>query len=165
MNHGNANVERGFSKNKLLLTSHRTRLTMPRINGLRTVSSYMKRFDNKPQMLPYSEELISNTLKARSAYMTRIERERRATNRPAEAAAPNDSQQEVQILAKKRRAEALLAEGMTMLDNAVKGESENLVTKVAAANATIQNAEKLLDGANKELNNLKKEIALSSPAF
>jgi len=44
-----------------------------------------------------------------------------------------------------------------MLDNAVKGESENLVTKVAAANATIQNAKKMLDGANKELNNLKKK--------
>ena len=25
LNHGNADVERGFSKNKLLLTSHRTR--------------------------------------------------------------------------------------------------------------------------------------------
>ncbi|KAJ8033724.1 Myelin transcription factor 1 [Holothuria leucospilota] len=43
LNHGNADVERGFSKNKLLLTSHRTRLEMPAISGLRTVSSHISR--------------------------------------------------------------------------------------------------------------------------
>ena len=32
LNNGNADVERGFSKNKLLLTSHRMRLEMPAIN-------------------------------------------------------------------------------------------------------------------------------------
>ncbi|KAJ8043897.1 hypothetical protein HOLleu_11202 [Holothuria leucospilota] len=44
LNHGNVDVERGFSKNKLLLTSHRTRLEMPAINGLHTVSSFVSSF-------------------------------------------------------------------------------------------------------------------------
>ena len=45
LNHGNADIERGFSKNKLMVTSHRTRLSMPTINGLRTVSSYVAKYN------------------------------------------------------------------------------------------------------------------------
>ena len=46
LNHGNADIERGFSQNKLMVTSHRTRLSMPTINGLRTGSSYVAKYNN-----------------------------------------------------------------------------------------------------------------------
>ena len=60
LNHGNADVERGFSKNKLLLTSHRTRLEMPAINGLCTVSSCVSRYGSKPQGLPFSRDVVNS---------------------------------------------------------------------------------------------------------
>ena len=59
LNHGNADVERGFSKNKLLLTSHRTRLDMPTINGLRTVSSYVSKYRSELHRLPFSKDVAN----------------------------------------------------------------------------------------------------------
>ena len=76
LNHGNADVERGFSKNKLLLTSHRTRLDMPAINGLRTVSSYVSKYRSEPHRLPFSKDVANNIRSFHASYEERKKKER-----------------------------------------------------------------------------------------
>ena len=76
LNHGNADVERGFSKNKLLLTSHRTRLEMPAINGLRTVSSYVSKYQSEPHRLPFSKDVANSIRSSHARYEERKKKER-----------------------------------------------------------------------------------------
>ena len=71
LNHGNADVERRFSKNKLLLTSHRTRLDMPAINDLRTVSSYVSKYRSEPHRLPFSKDVANNIRSFHASYEER----------------------------------------------------------------------------------------------
>ena len=71
LNHGNADVERGFSKNKLLLTSHRTRLDMPAINGLHTVSSYISKYRSEPHRLPFSKDVANSIRSSHASYEER----------------------------------------------------------------------------------------------
>ena len=75
-NHGNADVERGFSKNKLLLTSHRTRLDMPAINGLHTVSSYVSKYRSEPHRLPFSKDVANSIRSSHASYEERKKKER-----------------------------------------------------------------------------------------
>ena len=75
LNHGNADIERGFSKNKLMVTSHRTRLSMPTINGLRTVSSYVLKYSSEPHKLTYSKDLIGSIRSSHSKYEERKRQE------------------------------------------------------------------------------------------
>ena len=71
LSHGNADVERGFSKNKLLLTSHRMRLEMPAINGLRTVSSYVSKYQSEPHSLPFSKNVANSICSSHASYEER----------------------------------------------------------------------------------------------
>ena len=71
LNHGNADVERGFSKNKLLLTSHRTRLEMPAINGLRTVSSFVSKYWSELHRLPFSKDVANRIRSSHASYEER----------------------------------------------------------------------------------------------
>jgi len=76
LNHGNADVERGFSKNKLLLTSHKTRLEMPAINGLRTGSSYVSKYRSEPHRLPFSRDVANSIRSSHAIYEERKKKER-----------------------------------------------------------------------------------------
>ena len=76
LDHGNADVERGFSKNKLLLTSHRTRLEMPAINGLHTISSYISKYRSKPHRLPFSKDVANSIRSSHASYEVRKKKER-----------------------------------------------------------------------------------------
>ena len=76
LNHGNADVERGFSKNKLLLTSHRTRLDMPAINVLHTVSSYVSKYQSEPHRLPFSKDVANSICSSHASYEERKKKER-----------------------------------------------------------------------------------------
>ena len=76
LNHGNADVEREFSKNNLLLTSHRTRLEMPAINGLRTVSSYVSKYRGEPHRLSFSKDVANSIRSPHASYEERKKKER-----------------------------------------------------------------------------------------
>ena len=75
LNHGNVDVERGFSKNKLLLSSHRTRLEMPATNDLRTVSSYVSKYRNEPHSLPFSKDVANSIRSSHASYEERKKKE------------------------------------------------------------------------------------------
>ena len=76
LNHSNADVEREFSNNKLLLTSHRTRLEMPAIIGLRMVSSYVSKYRSEPHRLPFSKDVANSILSSHASYEERKKRQR-----------------------------------------------------------------------------------------
>ena len=84
LNHDNADVERGFTKNKLLLTSHRTRLDMPAINGLRTVSSYVSKYRSEPDRLPFSKDVADSIRSSHAGYEERKKKEREVTKKKRE---------------------------------------------------------------------------------
>ena len=147
LNHGSADVERGFSKNKLLLKSHRTRLELPAINGLHTVSSYVSRYGSKPQSLPFSRDVVNSI---RSSHTNCEERKKEKVlkrkaeedrgKQEAEGRKPDD------LLKKKANSEALLKEGMSLLDEAMKMKDKGrAMIKAEVANAIIQNARKAIE--------------------
>ena len=59
LNHGNADIERGFSKNKLMVASHRTRLSMPRGGG--TGGALGARAPPPPHFSPQSMKCPTST--------------------------------------------------------------------------------------------------------
>ena len=124
LNHGNADVERGFSKNKLLLTSYRTRLDMPAINGLRTVSSYVSKYRSEPHRLPFSKDVANNIRSFHASYEERKKKEREVMKKRRQEEDRGEGEAEERevddLLKKKKSSDVLLQEGMSMLDEAMK---------------------------------------------
>ena len=161
LNHGNADVERGFSKNKLLLTSHRTRLDMPAINGLCTVSTYVSKYRSEPHRLPFSKDVASNIRSSHASYEERKKKEREVMKKRRQEEERGEGEAEEKevddLFKKKKSSEALLQERMSMLDEAMKMKDKGLaMTKAEAANATIQNARKATAISNHDSQRKKK---------
>ena len=147
LNHSNADVERGFSKNKLLLTSHRTRLEMPAINSLRTVSSYVSRYSSKPQSLPFSRDVVNSIRSSHTTYEER-KKEKELKRKAEEDRGKQEAEgrQPDNLHKKKANSEALLKEGMSLLNEAMKMKDKGrAMIKAEAANAIIQNARKAIE--------------------
>lgn len=72
ISHGNADVERSFSNNKMILTSHRTTISDATLNGLRKISSFMNTYDHKPELLPIDAAMLKSVRAARQNYHSRI---------------------------------------------------------------------------------------------
>lgn len=148
LNHGSADVERGFSKKKLLLTSHRMRLEMPAINGLRTVSSYVSRYGSQPQRLPFSRDVVNSIRSSHTNYEERKKKEKELKRKAEEDRGKEEAEgrQVDDLLKKKTNSEALLKEGMCLLDEAMKMKDKGrAMIKAESANAIIQNARKALE--------------------
>ena len=148
LNHSNADVERGFSKNKLLLTSHRTRLEMPAINGLRMVSSYVSRYGSKPQSLPFSRDVVNSIRSSHTNCEERRKKEKELKRKAEEDRGKQEAEgrQPDDLLKKKANSEALLKEGISLLDEAMKMKDKGrAMIKAEAANAIIQNARKAIE--------------------
>ena len=148
LNHGNADVEKGFSKNKLLLKSHRTRFEMPAINGLRTVSSYVSRYGSKPQSLPFSRDVVNSIRSSHTNYEERKKKEKELKRKAEEDRGKQEAEgrQPDDLLKKKANSEALLKEGMSLLDEAMKMKDKGrAMIKAEAANAITQNARKAIE--------------------
>ena len=145
LNHGNADVERGFSKNKLLLKSHRTRLELPAINGLRTVSSYVSRYGSKPQSLPFSRDVV-NSIRSSHTNCEERKKKEKELKRKARGKQEAEGRKPDDLLKKKANSEALLKEGMSLLDEAMKMKDKGrAMIKAEVANAIIQNARKAIE--------------------
>ena len=161
LNHGNADVERGFSKNKLLLTSHRMRWDMPAINGLYTVSSYVSKYRSEPHRLPFSKDLTNSIRSSHESYEERKKKEREVMKKRRQEEDGGEGEAEERevdnLLKKKKSSEALLQEGMSMLDEAMKIKDKGrAMTNAEAANVTIQNARKALDDRDSQRKKKRK---------
>ena len=109
LNHGNADVERGISENKLLLTSQRMRLEMPAINGLRTVSSYVSKYRSESHRLPFSKD-VANSIRSFHASYEEREKEREAMKKGEDRGEGEAEEREVDDLLKKEESSEAFAE-------------------------------------------------------
>ena len=78
LSHGNSDVERSFSENKLLLTPTRTRMSDATLNGYRATCSFMSKYARKPTNLPLMPSLRKAVNNARANYASRIEAQKMA---------------------------------------------------------------------------------------
>ncbi|KAH9375768.1 hypothetical protein HPB48_023017 [Haemaphysalis longicornis] len=121
LSHGNADVERGFSKNRRLLLE-RSNLSIESINGLRAIQSFSKRYNRDVATIPIKADMMKAVKQSHKRYIERIAREDEhaakrsklgsncSSTKPQQKQDPNT---EIH-LAKKMltNAEALIAKGM-----------------------------------------------------
>ena len=158
LKHGNANVEKGFSKNKLLLISHRTRLEIPAINGLRMVSFYSSKYRREPHKLSFSKDVAYSIRSFHASYEERKRRRERGHEKRRQEENRGEGEAEERevddLLKKAESSEALLKEAMSMLDEAMKMKDKGrAMTKAEAANAIIQNTRNALDDVQTAISN------------
>lgn len=156
LSHGNADVERSFSENKLLVTPSRTSLNDATINGYRATSSFMRKYGGDPSKLPINSAVLKAVRNARSLYMQRIELQKQAKRKLEESCTvesnakkrKNDGSEQRKVISD---ADNLSKEGMDMLNDAIKKKDFN---KVTAANAVLERARQMKTTAEEELKKL-----------
>ena len=75
LSHGNADVERSISENKLVVNHLRIRMSDATINGYRTTASFMQKYENRPEQLPIYIGVLKAVRNAKANYNQRIEAE------------------------------------------------------------------------------------------
>lgn len=77
LSHENADVERSFLSSSRVLTEDRASLSERTLNCLMVVKSGIKIYNNKPELVPVTRELISSARGAYRSYETYLSEERR----------------------------------------------------------------------------------------
>ena len=161
--HGNADVERSFSENNLILTSQRTKMSDATLNGYKATSSYMKTYESKPGKLPITTRILKAVSGARSRYMTRIAEERRMRNAQIQQEKEKTESSKSELLNKTREAKANIAEGVNMkkegmelLKKAIQSKDFN---KVSAANALLERSNELVQRGEKRMKEVEESQA------
>ena len=77
LSHGNAELERGFSKSKLVLTKNKTSMCERTFNARLTIHDVTKRYKAKLHLLPITDALLTKVYSARQSYMENLKNERR----------------------------------------------------------------------------------------
>ena len=153
LSYGNADVERSFSENKLILDEKRTRMTDETLNGYRATSSYMKQFDNDPSKLSITGPLLNAARKSRKNYENRLLEKKKATLKAADEKKEKESLKrkqtdEMKLIEKDlEHADDLHKEGMTLLQTALDAKD---FAKVHAANAILQRSVDLKQNAEEK---------------
>ncbi|CAH0562964.1 unnamed protein product [Brassicogethes aeneus] len=68
LSHGNAGVERGFSRSKLILSEDKTAMTLRTLNARLDVASALAKYQNKPHLVPIAKELLEMARMAHKSY-------------------------------------------------------------------------------------------------
>ena len=148
LSHGNADVERSFSENKLLLTPKRTRMTDATLNGYRSTSSFMKKHKGNPAKLPLTQSLRKAVTSARVNYLERIEQQKKllqSVHEEQKVTKRDEDMADVQL--QLLEAEGLLNEGTKLL---TEGCSRVDINKINAANALITRSQEMKKSANEK---------------
>ena len=78
LNHGSAQVERGFSESGLLLTATQTRMNERTLNYKMIINDSLKEFDSMPYKVSITKELLDMAQSAYRSYKTYLEDEKKA---------------------------------------------------------------------------------------
>jgi hypothetical protein len=78
LSHGNADVERGFSKSGNILTEGNTAMSLKMLNARLTVSAAMMACSNKPHLVPVTRQLLKLGCQAHSSYTAYLAEQNRA---------------------------------------------------------------------------------------
>lgn len=142
LSHGNAQLERGFSDSGRFLTDDKSQTCERTLNAAMTVKSGMKKYLNKPQLVPSSKELLQLARHACSNYKAYLEEE----SRKNEEKARKDKAQREKEAEEKERKEKLAKDKETLTSEEKKLEE---LKKNQEAKRKIEN--KLFEEANKRL--------------
>lgn len=168
VNHGQADVERGFSVNKHVVTESRVRLRERTIVAVRTVKDVLSRHDSVANV-KIDRSLILRYRSAHASYKADLETaalvDQNAAQKSVELAKADTEKQIAQkrksdIASKQNEAERLIAEANARLTKAA--ESKDM-SEMLAAQALLQSGHAKLTEARKEKNDLDKPPASKKP--
>ena len=160
MSHGNADVERSFSENKLVVNHLRTRMSDATINGYRTTASFMQKYNKRPEQLPINAGVLRAVRNAKANYNQRIEAERVFAQKwkAEENCDIERTKLGQQIIDCERQiieAEKVKKEGLEMLDLGCKRKD---FMKMPAANAILQSSEDMKVNAQKKIDEVRVNL-------
>ncbi|XP_046591733.1 uncharacterized protein LOC124293709 [Neodiprion lecontei] len=84
--HGSADVERGFSRSKRILSIDKAAMSERTLNARLAICDGTKKFKNKPHLVPITRDLITSGRLAHQNYTCFLEEERKKKYKTAEAA-------------------------------------------------------------------------------
>ena len=76
MSHGNADVERGFSKSGCILTENNTAMSLKMLNARLYVCDGMLAYDRKPHLVPVTRHLLTLAHQAHASYNAYLEKKK-----------------------------------------------------------------------------------------
>lgn len=148
--HGNADCERGFSENKRVM-DNRANLCIAKINGIRQVKTFARRFGSDPSSVPLTRDLINAVKHSHRVYSERLHREaqeRDKEKRKSTAAANPAVEKRMKLSEEKECLERSLQSSKAMLQRA----RELIKTGLATKNMEeIESGHVLLSEANTSL--------------
>jgi hypothetical protein len=80
LSHGNTDLERGFSRSGLILTDHKSRMSLRTLNARQHVVAGIKKF-GKPELVPITKELLLQCSRAKQNYENYLLEEKKEENR------------------------------------------------------------------------------------
>ena len=74
LSHGNADVERGFSRSGCILTENNTAMSLKMLNARLSVCDGMLAYDRKPHLVPVTRHLLTLAHQAHASYNAYLEK-------------------------------------------------------------------------------------------
>lgn len=176
LSHGQAHVERGFSLNKTLVTSIRSRLKDKSINGLRTVQDRVKQEGGVTQV-PITPTTLNAFQKAYSKYKAdkreekRIEdeksqqEEKRKEEEKRSELKRKQERKETELYAKQKKLQEDIDSSKKLLEEANRrlkkecAKKKINATEISAAQALLESGKSKLDVSTKSLKKVSDEIS------
>jgi len=136
LSHASAEIERGFSSSGLILTPDKAKMEERTLNAKLNIKSGMKRFGDKPELVPIGQKLPSLARSAHQSYEDYLEKERKGRERAKEKAEEEERLRREELLRKQNKASGYIASLEKELDRAQK----DLNSKQSAAAALLKHS-------------------------
>ncbi|CAF0889999.1 unnamed protein product [Didymodactylos carnosus] len=174
LSHGNADVERGVSENRNIISDDRSLLNQASINGLRTTSSAVRLYgDGQPHKMPISKLLLSVVSNSSVNYQKYLEQQKKILHDVAQSNKNNEKKDiveketdllDVQKLLQQQfdNAQKYLHEGNERLKHAIQNRDFNEVDIaqmfIENSNTKLMSIREEIVENNDELNKLRKKL-------
>ena len=162
VSHGQADVERGFSLNKHIVSETQVNLKQHTVSALCTVKDVISKYQ-EVEKIPVTRDLIQRFRGAHSAYneyLSSLQKEAKASEEEKQECLKRTreteslQQKQTDITRKKKNAEQLISEANDRLLNAAANQN---TSDLMAAQALLQSGTSMLMEAYKKQDNLNKE--------
>jgi hypothetical protein len=143
LSHGSADVERGFSTSKRILTDDKTGLLCRTLNARLNIIDGLAMYENRPEFVPISKKLIQMATLAHKSYQGYLENEG-AKKRICEEEHLRDQLKSIQT-----SVEVVVTESKSLeaLESELKTRESNVLQQNKAACSILQQASERLDSA------------------
>jgi hypothetical protein len=107
LSHGNADVERGFSRSGCILTEDKTAMSLKMLNARLSVCDGMLTYDRKPHLVPVTRHLLTLAHQAHASYNAYLEKKKQEESE----AKQKKAEEEAAAAARKEQEKKLEEEG------------------------------------------------------